>query len=205
MDFQGRHVVVTGGTGALGEAVVGTLLAAGASCHVPYRREQEAIRFAHRNHNQLSLVPLGDLTDERSVTAFLRRFEHALGIHSHRGGLCSRPHGAERQSAADGTTRFQLDISMPVQPGRRRRLQTWPGAGLHRQCRGSSGFGATARRKPDGLHRIEDRRGRSHCGTGGGGRSGGNPGECGCAVDHGYARESPVDAPGGFRCVAQSG
>jgi NAD(P)-dependent dehydrogenase (short-subunit alcohol dehydrogenase family) len=70
MDFQGRHVVVTGRTGALGEAVVGTLLAAGASCHVPYRREQEAIRFAHRNHNQLSLVPLGDLTDERSVTAF---------------------------------------------------------------------------------------------------------------------------------------
>ena len=32
MDFSGKHVVVTGGTGALGSAVVGALLAAGASC-----------------------------------------------------------------------------------------------------------------------------------------------------------------------------
>jgi NAD(P)-dependent dehydrogenase (short-subunit alcohol dehydrogenase family) len=30
MDYQDRHVVVTGGTGALGTAVVGTLLGAGA-------------------------------------------------------------------------------------------------------------------------------------------------------------------------------
>lgn len=34
----GRHVVVTGGTGALGEVVVGRLLRAGAICHVPMRR-----------------------------------------------------------------------------------------------------------------------------------------------------------------------
>ena len=36
MDFSGKHVVVTGGTGALGTAVVGRLLAAGATCTVPY-------------------------------------------------------------------------------------------------------------------------------------------------------------------------
>ena len=41
MDFRDRHVVVTGGTGALGRAVVGALLAAGAHCHVPYRQERE--------------------------------------------------------------------------------------------------------------------------------------------------------------------
>jgi NAD(P)-dependent dehydrogenase (short-subunit alcohol dehydrogenase family) len=35
MDFRDRHVVVTGGTGALGRAVVAALLAAGAHCHVP--------------------------------------------------------------------------------------------------------------------------------------------------------------------------
>jgi NAD(P)-dependent dehydrogenase (short-subunit alcohol dehydrogenase family) len=31
MDFSGKHIVVTGGTGALGTAVVGMLLAAGAT------------------------------------------------------------------------------------------------------------------------------------------------------------------------------
>lgn len=36
-DFTDRHVVVTGGTGALGRAVVEALLAAGATCHVPHR------------------------------------------------------------------------------------------------------------------------------------------------------------------------
>ena len=70
MDYQNRHVVVTGGTGALGTAVVGTLLAAGAVCHVPYRSEEEASHFAHRGHKQVSLVPLADLADEPAVMAF---------------------------------------------------------------------------------------------------------------------------------------
>ena len=41
--FQDRHVVVTGGTGALGTAVVAALLEAGATCHVPYIAEAEAM------------------------------------------------------------------------------------------------------------------------------------------------------------------
>jgi NAD(P)-dependent dehydrogenase (short-subunit alcohol dehydrogenase family) len=70
MDYQNRQVVVTGGTGALGVAVVGALLAAGATCHVPYRNEEEAQRFPHRGHKQVSLVALGDLADETAVTGF---------------------------------------------------------------------------------------------------------------------------------------
>jgi NAD(P)-dependent dehydrogenase (short-subunit alcohol dehydrogenase family) len=70
MDYHNRHVVVTGGTGALGTAVVGTLLAAGATCHVPYRSQEEAQRFTHRAHEQVSLVALADLADEPAVTAF---------------------------------------------------------------------------------------------------------------------------------------
>ena len=45
MSYRDRHVVVTGGTGALGTAVVGTLLEAGATCHVPYRSADEARIF----------------------------------------------------------------------------------------------------------------------------------------------------------------
>ncbi|HEY6454285.1 MAG TPA: SDR family NAD(P)-dependent oxidoreductase [Steroidobacteraceae bacterium] len=70
MDYQNRHVVITGGTGALGIAVVGALLAAGAVCHVPYRNEEEAKRFPHRDNRDVSLVALGDLADESAVTAF---------------------------------------------------------------------------------------------------------------------------------------
>ena len=45
MDYGNRLVVVTGGTGALGRAVVGALLEVGAVCHVPYRSKSEAIGY----------------------------------------------------------------------------------------------------------------------------------------------------------------
>jgi NAD(P)-dependent dehydrogenase (short-subunit alcohol dehydrogenase family) len=70
MDFQDRHVVVTGGTGALGAAVVGALIERGATCHVPYRSEEEAQRFPHRGHPNLALTPLGNLADEPMVTDY---------------------------------------------------------------------------------------------------------------------------------------
>src|SRR5437879_9652411 len=70
MDYRDRHVVVTGGTGALGTAVVGALLEAGAVCHVPYRSEGEAKRFPHADNKKVSLVALGDLADEVAVTGF---------------------------------------------------------------------------------------------------------------------------------------
>jgi NAD(P)-dependent dehydrogenase (short-subunit alcohol dehydrogenase family) len=70
MNYRDRHVVVTGGTGALGTAVVGALIEAGATCHVPYRSEDEAQRFPHRGHKSVTLVALGDLSDEAAVNAF---------------------------------------------------------------------------------------------------------------------------------------
>jgi NAD(P)-dependent dehydrogenase (short-subunit alcohol dehydrogenase family) len=70
MPFQNRHVVVTGGTGALGIAVVGALLEAGATCHVPYIAEAEAGRFPHRDHAQVTLMGGVDLADEASVDRF---------------------------------------------------------------------------------------------------------------------------------------
>jgi NAD(P)-dependent dehydrogenase (short-subunit alcohol dehydrogenase family) len=67
MDFHDRHVVVTGGAGALGTAVVGALLKGGAVCHIPYLHAAEAERFVHRDNPNVVLKNAGDLADEATV------------------------------------------------------------------------------------------------------------------------------------------
>jgi len=70
MELQGRHAVITGGTGALGTAVVGRLLEAGALCHVPYRSAAQAAQFPYRDRPGVTLVMVEDLADEASVERF---------------------------------------------------------------------------------------------------------------------------------------
>jgi NAD(P)-dependent dehydrogenase (short-subunit alcohol dehydrogenase family) len=65
MDFRDRHVVITGGAGALGTALARALLEAGATCHVVDLAGVE--RFAVRDHPRLRLYPETDLTDEAAV------------------------------------------------------------------------------------------------------------------------------------------
>ena len=67
MSFQGRQVVVTGGTGALGIAVVGALLRAGAEAHVSYIHPAEADRFPLRSERGLRLVGPIDLASEADI------------------------------------------------------------------------------------------------------------------------------------------
>jgi NAD(P)-dependent dehydrogenase (short-subunit alcohol dehydrogenase family) len=67
MDYRDRHVVVTGGTGALGHAVVGTLLEAGAICHVPFMVAGETAACPWREHAAVKLIGATDLTDETAV------------------------------------------------------------------------------------------------------------------------------------------
>ncbi|HYS89920.1 MAG TPA: SDR family NAD(P)-dependent oxidoreductase [Bradyrhizobium sp.] len=67
MDYRDQHVVVTGGTGALGSAVVGALVEAGAVCHVPYVVAAEAERFTLRKHAQVKLTEVTNLADEAAV------------------------------------------------------------------------------------------------------------------------------------------
>jgi len=67
MDFTNRNVVITGGTGALGTAVVGKLLGLGASCTIPYLHEAEAQRFPHRDNPNVTLIAASDLSDEAAV------------------------------------------------------------------------------------------------------------------------------------------
>ncbi len=70
MDFQNRHVVVTGGTGALGLAVVGALLRGGGEVHVPYLHAAEAERFPFRGEARVHLSGPLDLASEAEVGRF---------------------------------------------------------------------------------------------------------------------------------------
>ncbi len=65
MDFRNRTVIVTGGTGALGRAVVGMLLAAGAQCRVSYIKDDEVASFPHKD--RVTLIGPCELTVEADV------------------------------------------------------------------------------------------------------------------------------------------
>jgi NAD(P)-dependent dehydrogenase (short-subunit alcohol dehydrogenase family) len=66
-DFRDRQIVVTGGTGALGTAVVGELLASGATCYVPYHVDAEEQNFAHRSHPRVKLIGNANLAAQTVV------------------------------------------------------------------------------------------------------------------------------------------
>jgi NAD(P)-dependent dehydrogenase (short-subunit alcohol dehydrogenase family) len=65
--YADRQVVVTGGTGALGGAVVGALVEAGAAVTVPWLHEKEAESHPLRESKRVRLVGPIDLTDEAAV------------------------------------------------------------------------------------------------------------------------------------------
>src|ERR1700751_5362714 len=74
VDFANRHVVVTGGTGALGRAVIGALRAANAVCHVPNLVAAELDGFPFATAAAVHIVREIDVADEAAV----ERFYHAL-------------------------------------------------------------------------------------------------------------------------------
>ena len=108
MNFKDRQVVVTGGTGALGIAVVGALLEAGAVCHIPYRSEEEAKRFPHREHKSVSLVALGDLADESAVNGFYGDFTNLWASIHIAGGFAFAPIGDSNKALLMGQIETNL-------------------------------------------------------------------------------------------------
>lgn len=91
MDFEGRQIVVTGGTGALGTAVVSALLERGASCHIPVHANQTAGSFAHYGKERVKLYPGIELADQGQVDAFYSKVG-ALWASIHiAGGFAAKP------------------------------------------------------------------------------------------------------------------
>jgi NAD(P)-dependent dehydrogenase (short-subunit alcohol dehydrogenase family) len=105
--FHDSNVVVTGGTGALGTAVVTALRAAGAVCHVTNIVAAELTAWPHRDDPGVHVTTGVDLADEAAV----RRFYAALpplwaSIHL-AGGFAMSP--AAETSAVDFADQFQMN------------------------------------------------------------------------------------------------
>lgn len=85
-DWTGSHVVVAGGAGALGEAVVEAFLEAGTVCHVPLRSSREPAPRAG-----VAWTTGVDLTNESAVAAFFSALPTiAASVHV-AGGFEARP------------------------------------------------------------------------------------------------------------------
>jgi len=107
VDFAGNHVVVTGGTGALGRAVIGALRAANAVCHVPNLIAAELDDFPFATDAGVHIARGIDVADEAAV----KRFYDALpplwaSIHL-AGGFAMAP--IAEISAADFTAQYHMN------------------------------------------------------------------------------------------------
>jgi len=107
MDFRDRHIVITGGAGALGTALVEALIANGAICHVPCFDEAEAQRFRLREHKQVRLVVAGNLAEEAAVDRAYQGVAPLWASIHLAGGFAA---GALRQTDA-ATLRQQINMN----------------------------------------------------------------------------------------------
>jgi NAD(P)-dependent dehydrogenase (short-subunit alcohol dehydrogenase family) len=109
-DLDGKHVVVTGGTGALGRAVVDRFLAEGAVCHVPHRGEPpaDAAPAAGAASDRLHLYHGVELADEAAVTRFYAGLPGLWASVHAAGGFAMAPFTATALS----DFRAQLDINL---------------------------------------------------------------------------------------------
>jgi NAD(P)-dependent dehydrogenase (short-subunit alcohol dehydrogenase family) len=108
MDFRDRHIVITGGAGALGTALVGALVDTGAICHVPCMDEAEAQRFALHAHPQVKLVVTGSLADEAAIARLYQPISRLWASIHLAGGFAA---GSLRDTSA-ATMRQQIDMNL---------------------------------------------------------------------------------------------
>ncbi|MGE0063125.1 MAG: SDR family NAD(P)-dependent oxidoreductase [Xanthobacteraceae bacterium] len=109
MDFAGRHVIITGGAGALGTAVTGLLLEAGAHCRIPYRHAADAERFAYRSHERVAMIGDSDLADEAAVTRLYDGVPSLWASIQLAGGFAAAPFA--RTSKTDFTAQIETNLT----------------------------------------------------------------------------------------------
>jgi NAD(P)-dependent dehydrogenase (short-subunit alcohol dehydrogenase family) len=107
IDFAGSHVVVTGGTGALGRAVIGALRAVNAVCHVPNLVAAELDGFPFAADAGVHIVRDIDVADEDAVKRFYAGLPPLWASIHLAGGFAMAPIG--EISAADFTAQFNMN------------------------------------------------------------------------------------------------
>ena len=71
--FSGAHVVVTGGTGALGSAVIAALRQAGAICHVTNLVAAELDHFSHKGDPDVHVTTAASTSPTRPRSSAFTR------------------------------------------------------------------------------------------------------------------------------------
>ena len=107
VDFAGSNVVVTGGTGALGRAVIAALRAAGAVCHVPNLVAAELEDFPHISDPGVHVTAGVDLADEPAVHRFYQALPPLWASIHLAGGFAMAPIG--ETSATDFIAQFRMN------------------------------------------------------------------------------------------------
>jgi NAD(P)-dependent dehydrogenase (short-subunit alcohol dehydrogenase family) len=107
VNFAGSHVVVTGGTGALGRAVIGALRAAGAVCHVPNLVAAEIDGFPYASDPDVRIARGVDLADESAVRGFYQALPPLWGSIHLAGGFAMAPIG--EMSGEDFMAQFRMN------------------------------------------------------------------------------------------------
>lgn len=107
MDLESRIVVVTGGAGALGTAVVGQLLREGVHCHVPFLDQSEDDKFPHAGHPELSLTGPLDLASESDVVDYYAGLDGLWASVHLAGGFAMAP--LTETSGADFVRQFEMN------------------------------------------------------------------------------------------------
>jgi NAD(P)-dependent dehydrogenase (short-subunit alcohol dehydrogenase family) len=107
--YEGRDVVVTGGTGALGAAVVERLVGEGARVRVPCFHVRELERFPLADHERVEVVGGIDLAAEASAEGFFGGGPGALWASVHvAGGFAMGPLG--ETSLDDFRAQLRLNV-----------------------------------------------------------------------------------------------
>ena len=106
-EFAGSHIVVTGGTGALGRAVITALRAGGAVCHVPNLVAAELADFPHAGDPGVHVADNVDVADEAAVRHFYQSLPPLWASIHLAGGFAMAPIG--ETAAADFTAQFRMN------------------------------------------------------------------------------------------------
>src|SRR5262245_13964325 len=102
--LQGRTVLITGGTGALGSAVASAFLNAGAACHVTWRSEKELTYFELKD--KVTLHQLEAQSEDGVVALYASLPNLWASVHTI-GGFAMAP--VEQTSAVDFVKMFQIN------------------------------------------------------------------------------------------------